>query len=389
MQEDLILPNVSREYRGGIGMHSLKEVSSVVSTVMNDPARKPIHTMLAEIIRLWVRDRALPTHYYKYLLYRRDSDDDILAYVGFRNIGGVYARLRDPIGEYALNHKVLFDHFFRGKGIGLPKLVGYNARNMFVIGDEVVWVSDRQQLLCVLELLASSSPSVSVFAKPTKGTWGGMGCFAFGLHDVSRICADKGLELISSDYVYQEVIDQHPKMAELNPSSVNTLRIDTYRIDRGEASVVSAYARMGGNRSCTDNVSGGGCFVGVDLGTGTLMRKGFVVPEHGPSILERHPGTGVIFDGFEIPFFSETLLVAKRAAELTPLATVGWDLAIGPDGPILIEGNAPYQAEVSEMAYGGYWRNPVFGRLIADHAPHMNRIGVQFDKTQQRDPAAG
>jgi len=361
-------------------MHSLKEVSSVVSTVMNDPARKPFHTMLAEIIKLWLRDRALPTHYYKYLLYRQDSDDSIFAYVGYRNIGKVYARIRDPLGEYALNHKILFDCFFGQKAVRLPKLVGYNARNLFVLGDEVVWVSDKQQLLYVLDLLLSSSSTASIFAKPTMGTWGGTGCFIFDASDVSRICENKGLELLSRDYVYQEVIVQHPKMAELHPSSVNTLRIDTYRTDHGEASVVSAYARMGGNRSCTDNVSGGGCFVGVNLEKGTLMRKGFVVPEHGPAILERHPDTGVIFDGFTIPFFHEALLVAKQAAELTPLAAVGWDVAIGLDGPILIEGNAPYQAEISEIAYGGYWRNPVFRCLIEDHAPELGRIGRQFDK---------
>jgi hypothetical protein len=143
-------------------------------------------------------------------------------------------------------------------------------------------------------------------------------------------------------------------MAELHPSSVNTLRIDTYKADDGEIGVMSASARMGGGRSCTDNASGGGCFVGVDLETGTLMRRGFVVPEHGPFILEMHPDTGVIFDGFSLPYFHQALGIAKRAAGLTPLAAVGWDLSIGHDSPILVEGNATYQAELSEIAYGGY-----------------------------------
>jgi hypothetical protein len=361
-------------------MRSPKEISRVLDTVANDPARKPLHTMLAEIIQLWIRDRALPTHYYKYLLYRRDSDDDILAYVGFRNIGKVYARLRDPVGEYVINHKVLFDRFFRQEGFVLPRLIGYSARNLFVLGDGLTWVSDRQQLLRVLESMVGDSPNARVFAKPTAGTWGGMGCFTFGARDVSRVCADVGQRLLSSDYVYQEVIVQHPKMAELHPSSVNTLRIDTYEAADGEVSVMSAFARMGGKGSCTDNVSGGGCFVGVDLETGTLMRRGFVVPEYGASILESHPDTGVIFDGFGLPYFREALGVVKRAAELTPLVAVGWDLAIGPDGPVLVEGNAPYQAEISEMAYGGYWRNPVFRRLVADYASYMRRIEMQYDR---------
>lgn len=369
-------------------MHSLKEVASVVSTVMHDPARKPIHTMLAEIIKLWVRDRSLPTHYYKYLLYRRDCDDNILAYVGFRNIGRLYNTLRDPLMEYPFNHKVLFDHFYRQQGIRLPRIIGYSVRNLFVLDGNAMWVSDMQQLLHLLEVMVLSSPSTSIFAKPTVGTWGGRGCFTFGLGDIETICADRGMQLLSSDYVYQGVITQHPKMAELHPLSVNTLRIDTYRTEEGAVSVASVFVRMGGNRSRTDNVSGGGCFAGVDLETGTLMRKAFVIPEHGPCVLERHPDTGVIFHGFQIPFFREALLVAKRAAQATPLAAIGWDVAIDPGGPILIEGNAPYQVEVSEMAYGGYWRNPVFRRMIADHAPHMKRIEMQFDRIQQRGRAS-
>jgi hypothetical protein len=361
-------------------MYSPKRVLNVVSTVINDPNRKSLHTMLLEVIQLSLRDRALPSHYYHYSLYRRDAA--IAAYVGHRNIKKAKARMRDPLWEFVINHKVLFDIFFRQQlDVRLPKLLGHSRRNQFVLGGEAVRVSDRSQLLHALELLATSSPTASVFAKPTSGTCGGMGCFRFDLSSAHEVCTRRGLELLSDDFLYQEAIVQHPKMAELHPSSVNTVRVDTYRTDQGEVAVMSAFVRMGRNRSCVDNASTGGCFVGVNLEEGTLMQRGFTKPKDGQgfSIVERHPDSGMVFRGFAIPFFSEALYVAKRAAELAPLTAVGWDLAIGLDEPILVEGNAPYDMAFSEIAYGGYWKNPVFRRLVADHAPHMSRIGMRFD----------
>jgi len=190
----------------------LKRVSSrlkAVSTVMNDPTRKPLHTMLIEIIQLWIRDRAKPAHYYSDSLYRRDFDDNVYAYVGRSNLGNLRDRINDPFWAPVIENKILFDLFFRETDIRLPKLLGYNTGNRFVIGDRFTQVSDCQQLATALELLVGSSPTASVFAKPVGGMQG-KGCLLFDLSDVPRICADKGMQLISSDYVYQEVIAQHP-----------------------------------------------------------------------------------------------------------------------------------------------------------------------------------
>jgi hypothetical protein len=360
-------------------MSFVKRCSRMLRTVMNDESRKPLHTILAEVTRLWLRDSVPPSHYYSGLLYRRDFDDNIYAYVGCRSIGEMYARINDPQWTPILNNKVLFDLFFGQTDIRLPRLVGFSAGNQFTIGDNVMWVSDGQRLQDALALLVKSSSTASIFAKPAGG-FQGKGCFEFDLLDVSKTSADKSSRLLKGCYVYQEVIAQHPKMAELHPPSVNTLRIETYRRDQGEVNVISAFARMGAKGSCVDNASSGGCFVGIDLEHGALMRRGFMLPEQKPAILERHPDTGVIFGGFVIPFFREAVMVVKRAAAMIPVTVVGWDVAITPDGPVLIEGSSTHDVRVAEIAYGGYWRNPIFRRLVEDHAPQMSRIGKRFDR---------
>lgn len=229
-------------------MYSLKSVFDTLSIVMNDSTRKPLHTMLVEIMKLWFRDSALPFHYYSGLLYKRDFDDNIYAYVGWQNIHKVRKRINNSSWRLILDNKVMFDLFFRERNMRLPGLVGFNIENRFVVGDDVIRVSHCQQLPAVLELLVNSSSTASVFAKPVGGGQG-KGCFLFDLSDIPRLCANEGLGLLKEQYLYQEVVSQHPKMAELHPSSVNTLRIDTYRTDQGYAGVMSALARMGANRS--------------------------------------------------------------------------------------------------------------------------------------------
>ena len=197
-----------------------------------------------------------------------------------------------------LDNKRLFDAYFRPTGIRLPKILGFNEKNRFVVGDDAVLVRNRERLLDVLKSLVMTSSTNSVFAKPTGGGCG-RGCFMFDLSSIYLVCADKGSGIVNGDYIYQEVIVQHPKMAELHPSSVNTLRIDTYRTDDGEVDVMSAFEMV--PTKATDNVSSGGCFVGVDLGTGRLVEKGFVLSQYKPSVL-KHPDTGVTFKDFGFLF---------------------------------------------------------------------------------------
>lgn len=54
-----------------------------------------------------------------------------------------------------------------------------------------------------------------------------------------------------------------------------------------------------------------------------------------------HPDTGYPLLGFQIPRFEEAVALAKELAFVCPkVRYVGWDLALTPNGWIMIEGNA-------------------------------------------------
>ena len=114
--------------------------------------------------------------------------------------------------------------------------------------------------------------------KPTVDTCSGKGVLMFKKQN-ERYVSSKGilfsdefLNEYGDDYVIQEVIEQHPDLAKFNPTSVNTLRICTYRSVNDESvTVTGALIRIGKSGEVVDNAHAGGCFVGIDLESGNLL----------------------------------------------------------------------------------------------------------------------
>jgi len=132
----------------------------------------------------------------------------------------------------------------------------------------------------------------------------------------------------------EERIVQHPELSRLAPDSVNSLRIVTFR--REDTVTVLASVLKFGTGAAIDNFGAGGLYTtlddeGVAL-YGALGNSGRVI--------EVHPQTGVEIAGFRVPRFDEVLALADRLARVVPeIPYVGWDIAVTPDGPVVIEGN--------------------------------------------------
>lgn len=138
-------------------------------------------------------------------------------------------------------------------------------------------------------------------------------------------------------FLVEEELKQHERMKLLSPSSVNTLRIVTIR-HNGKAEVLYAVVRMGVGGACVDNTCSGGIY--APIGSGGVISKPAFRDSTG-EYFEAHPTTGTPLAGFEIPMFGEALELCRRAAAVVPqVGYVGWDVAITPDKPVLIEGNA-------------------------------------------------
>jgi hypothetical protein len=117
-----------------------------------------------------------------------------------------------------------------------------------------------------------------------------------------------------------------------------------------------------------DNISSGGCSVNIDIQTGKLKKDGYMIfRTSGVKILTKHPVTEIVFEDFSIPYFTQVKeLVIKSASLMPDLRLIGWDVAIGESGPILIEGNSDYDISGSDIAVDGLRSNQVFRKVLKE-----------------------
>jgi len=177
-----------------------------------------------------------------------------------------------------------------------------------------------------------------IFAKPNSG------CSGVGIEKL------RPADFESTDALYAYITDpaknfglleqeivQHPAINALYPVSINTMRAVTLIDDAGTPHVVYATLKMGDGGRFVDNLDNGGMCVALDPERECLVG---VAHTARLEVLDRHPYTDIVFDGYEIPYVKEIYDMVKRAALVVPqIRFCGWDVCIMPDGPAIVEGN--------------------------------------------------
>lgn len=136
--------------------------------------------------------------------------------------------------------------------------------------------------------------------------------------------------------VIEEVVIQHPDMNRINPGSVNTIRVYTVLSD-GVSNVVYACIRMGNSDRPVDNINAGGMYSPIDLETGKIA---CAACDKQRIVYERHPRSGCLLKGYQIPYWDKVMDICREAAHKVPqMGYIGWDVAITKDGPLFIEAN--------------------------------------------------
>ena len=136
----------------------------------------------------------------------------------------------------------------------------------------------------------------------------------------------------------EEFIIQHPELNRLSPSAVNTVRVITQLDNQGEVNILGCRLRISVD-SPVDNMAAGNLAASIDEETGRVAGPAVFSDITKPEQVY-HPVTNVKIDGFQIPFWRETVQMVQRAALLHPQnRSIGWDVVITERGPGLIEGN--------------------------------------------------
>ena len=202
------------------------------------------------------------------------------------------------------------------------------------------WLDVRESTVVQLEDFVTRHKTVMV--KQVDGM-GGAGIRKYPAAEIPDFDMFRAHLLEAKQYLVEAFIVQHPRMAELASPSVNSLRMITF-FDGAHVHVMEAVLRMG-NGGEVDNYGRGGMYTVIDEKTGVASYGAF---DKYANAFEIHPVSGTSIAGFEVPLFTEVLLLLDAVARIVPeIPYVGWDVAIGEEGPIIIEGN--YNTGVFQM----------------------------------------
>lgn len=194
-----------------------------------------------------------------------------------------------------------------------------------------------------------------IIVKPTTHTTWGKGVIMLFRENKNAETIKNLFDEYKKDFSFEEKIVQHSDLASFNPTSLNTIRIVTYRKLNGEIKFLYAIQRFGGQGAVVDNASAGGGFVALS-DDGVVDRT---IKKYKSLKFEKLPENAVE----KIPYFQKIKETALYLHTKLPNQNIlGWDMSVTQEGiPILIEFNTRPAVELKQISSG-----PVFNKEDLD-----------------------
>lgn len=284
----------------------------------------------------------------EFLLFRLyDPDVDPRDFVGaYRAAKVAFALNRRSPNRRLIANKLYWDSILRGLGFDVPEL---QASYGLSAGPAYRHLTDRAGVRRFL----SHEARYPLFGKPAEGQasqfvmaldglssdgehlvdWSGNALERWRLiRPLEKRFQDKG-------YLFQSAVRQHPAVEAVIGRGVGCLRFVTFNSESG-VEILGVAWKVPAAGAISDAGAFGGMPAPLDPETGTVISF-FSRSDAAADAITHHPGTGMRLVGFTIPNWARIVSSVKAAAEiLHGLPLVGWDVAIGPEGPVFIEANS-------------------------------------------------
>ena len=309
-------------------------------------AQLPRWRQLAEMLALYFGRRIGPGYYMQARWWRPTVPfADKWQHMNRYEYRTFIDRYNGPAYQKASQHKLLEKAVLSLLKIPTAPMIGFvhPVRGRSVEGAPLCSASDLAR-----ELAAYVGSRIC--CKQVEG-WGGQGFAAFDVireDDQLMLVSPASKALLTLEQWWQQFarapdgvileqhLTQHPVLAALNGSSLNTLRIWVYE-KAGQFVVPGAYLRVGRAGSQVDNISGGGLCCGVDVSRGITS---YAMTGDDCTALTVHPDSGAGLIGIAIPYWPACVKLAGVALAAFPhIRVAGLDMAVTVDGPCIIELN--------------------------------------------------
>jgi len=262
-----------------------------------------------------------PYEYIAYNFKQKRSFEERSSFLSDREVMQIVHLCNDPEDIQIFNDKAnTYDHFKTYYGRKAICIRSKEDQETFL-----AFIQDKQEIV-VKEVNEAMGRSVELISLPGDR--------------IEQVKLFEKLILKGQKLIIEERIRQNEKIANLNQSSVNTIRIITFNTHDG---ILAPYCflKVGRNKSFVDNGGAGGLLIGVDIKTGITNTYG---RDELGNVFEAHPNTGIKLKGFQLPAFEEAIALAKTISEKTAgVKYIGWDFAYTENGWDIVEGNGKSQ----------------------------------------------
>ncbi|MFC4244470.1 sugar-transfer associated ATP-grasp domain-containing protein [Gryllotalpicola reticulitermitis] len=194
------------------------------------------------------------------------------------------------------------------------------------------WLDIRESGPAALEAFGTKHP---IFIGKVPTGQAGNGVERYQTSTVSDWAALHGELNAQGQFLVEQNIEQHPVLAAACAGTVNTTRVNTF-FD-GERVHILSWAQKFGRGAVSDQPVSGGFYTMLDehgrsYGAGHTGKNTNSFPTH--------PESGVSIVDFQLPLVDELKALIDVVARTVPqIPYVGWDFVVGPDGPLVLEGN--------------------------------------------------
>lgn len=254
--------------------------------------------------------------YFRYEFYRKSSFEKN-KFITYRRSKSIIKKHNNSIKTKIFNNKVEFNKYFDI----------YIKRKWLEIDNAT---QEQINLFC--------QQNSSLILKPIEGGQGKGISLWHNINEASNYIQKNDYH----GYIAEEILIQHPEMKKLNPTSVNTVRVLTFK-----GTIIAAALRIGGTGAIVDNLHSNGLCGHIETNSGIIDC---------PCIDMRyqkyiyHPFTNQKLVGFQIPLWDIVKATVLEAANLIPeVGYIGWDVAILEGSVALIEGNHDPGHDVVQM----------------------------------------
>lgn len=277
-------------------------------------------------------------------------------------------RLNDYKYTEILEHKSMFGYLTNG-------YVHYPKCFLRVINGEAYSQEMAQiDMDCALK---SCLKEERVVVKDSVGGSGGKGISIIKFNGLSN---EQRLELLykdinnrRNDYVIQEYLEETAELKRFNPTSVNTIRVQSLYLN-GKWSAVTIILRFGGENAEVDNSCSGGICVGVHP-DGRLFEYGF---NNQAQRFEKI--RDIVFKETCLSFIPQLLKYVEEAhtKQYPIIKYIGWDFILDKNGnPVCIEINSCQNGHIIFQLSAG----PTFGDRTKEVIDYCNSKEFVYNKS--------